>query len=113
MTPAEFAAAFVEEKRLLLRSYFAGTKTAVGADIKALGLAPEKRKALRSILDAVLTDAFYTVLLALDGAGSLGGEQVSYSLRDEHGNELTGGEIEGEAWEQFHGGDPRTDRSRA
>jgi hypothetical protein len=35
----------------------------------------------------------------------LGGEQVTYSLRDEDGNELTGGEIEASAWEQFHGAD--------
>jgi hypothetical protein len=57
------------------------------------------------VLDGVLTDAFYTVLLALDGAASLGGRQVTYSLRDEGGREPTGsGEIEAAAWERFHGG---------
>ena len=104
MTPAEFVACFVKEKRSLLDSYFLDAETAVGAEIRALDLPPGKLKALKSILDGALTDAFYTVLLALDGAASLGGKQVTYSLRDEDGNELTGGDIEGEAYEQFHGG---------
>ena len=48
-------------------------------------------------------DVFYTFLLALDGAASLGGEQVLYKLYDEDGSELTG-ELEGLAWERLHGG---------
>ena len=75
----------------------------MGAQIKAMDLSAKELKALRAVLDGVLTDAFYTVLLALDGAASLGGKQVTYSLRDEDGNELTGGEIEASAWERFHG----------
>lgn len=103
MTPAQFVGLFAKEKRDLLRSYLGGADTAVGAQIKAMKLPAKESKALRAVLDGVLTDAFYTVLLALDGAASLGGRQVTYSLRDEDGKELTGGEIEGLAWERFHG----------
>lgn len=103
MTPAQFVGLFAKEKRQMLQSYLGGADTCVGAQIKAMGLSPNERKALRGVLDGVLTDAFYTVLLALDGAASLGGRQVTYSLRDEDGKELTGGEIEGCAWERFHG----------
>ena len=102
MTPAQFVGLFANEKRDMLRSYLSGPDTAVGAQIKAMDLTTKEVKALTAVLDGVLTDAFYTVLLALDGAASLGGKQVTYSLRDEDGNELTGGEIEAAAWERFH-----------
>ena len=103
MTPAQFVGLFAKEKRDLLRSYLSGPDTDVGARIEAMDLTAKELKALKAVLDGVLTDAFYTVLLALDGAASLGGKQVAYSLRDEDGNELAGGEIEAAAWERFHG----------
>ena len=112
MTPAQFVRLFAKEKRELLHSYLTETDTEAGAHVKALKLSRAQEKILKSILDGVLTDAFYTVLLALDGAASLGGKQVAYSLRDEDGNELTGGEIEAAAWEQFHGGRERPKASR-
>ena len=105
MTPAQFVGLFAKEKGDMLRSYVGNADTAVGAQIKAMDLSPKELKALRAVLDGVLTDAFYTVLLALDGAASLGGKQVTYFLRDEDGKELTGGEIEACAWERFHGTD--------
>jgi hypothetical protein len=78
VTPAQFVGLFAREKRDLLRSYLGAEETAVGAQIEAMNLAPPQRKALRAALDGVLTDAFYTVLLALDGAVSIGGKQVAY-----------------------------------
>ena len=40
--------------------------------------------------------------IALDGEASLDGEQISYKLFDEEGNELTGsGDIEASAYEAF------------
>jgi len=108
MTPAQFVRLFAKEKRDVIGSYLGDPDTAVGAQIKAMDLSAKELKALRGVLDGVLTDAFYTVLLALDGAASLGGKQVTYSLRDEDGNELTGGEIEAAAWEQLHGGNTQS-----
>jgi hypothetical protein len=79
--------------------------------IAALELPPKKRAALRAILDDALTDAVHTLLLAIDGEASLGGVQMPYSLRDENGRELTGGQLEVEAWKRFHG-PPATSRRR-
>lgn len=104
MTPEEFVQCFVAEKETLLQIYFApGSETGVGTKLGELGLDAERLLAVREILDAALTDAFYTVLLAIDGAASLGGKQISYKLFDEDEVELTGGEIEAAAWEAFHG----------
>jgi hypothetical protein len=67
-------------------------------------LAPAQRAVLREVLDGVLTDTLYTVLLGLDGAASLGGEQRAYVLTDEDGTLLTrDGAIEAAAYECFHG----------
>jgi len=105
MTPSQFVGLFAKEKQDMLELYLSDPETAAGAQIKALDLTAKELKALRAVLDCVLTDAFYTVLLALDGAASLGGKQVAYSLRDDRGRELTGGEIEAAAWKAFHGKD--------
>src|SRR5262245_11467919 len=103
MTSEEFVDCFFREKNALVRSYLHDANTAVGARIDTLGLPPAKATILTDIIDAVLTDAFYTVLLALDGEASLGGVQETYSVRDESGMELAGGHLEGPAWERFHG----------
>ncbi len=73
--------------------------------IAQLQLEPDKLKLLSQILDGVLTDAFYTVLLGLEGQASIGGRQEAYRLCDAQGTVLTGGEIESEAWRAFHGDD--------
>lgn len=104
MTAEEFAGLFGKEKSSLLDRYFgAKSETAVGKVIASLSLSPEQIVGLRQVIDGVLTDSFYTVLLALDGCASLGGKQIDYELKDEDGNILTGaGEIEAAAWQEFH-----------
>jgi hypothetical protein len=74
----------------------------VAGDIVSLALSDEQRQTMERIVGGVLTDAFYTLLLGLDGAAPIGGQQVSYKLLDEEGNELTG-DLEGLAWARFHG----------
>jgi hypothetical protein len=104
MTPEEFVQCFVAEKETLLQTYFMpDSETDVGMRLGKLGLDSERLLAVREILDGALTDAFYTVLLAIDGEASLGGKQILYKLLDDNGTELTGGEIEAAAWEAFHG----------
>ena len=106
MTTREFAKAFYAEKEELLGEYFdPGTESEVGTLIRGLGLDARKAAVLRRIIDGVLSDALYTVLLGLDGAGSIGGVQARYTVQDEDGNLLTGGDLEGAAWEVFYGGD--------
>ena len=106
MTPAEFVRLWRAEKDGLLAAYLDdGTATAVGTKIAGLGLTHEQSVILREVIDGVLSDAFYTLLLGLDGCASIGGEQVAYRLEDEDGNPLTGsGEIEEEAYSAFQEG---------
>lgn len=54
------------------------------------------------LIETLLTDTFYTILLGLDGATSLGDKQQSYSIKDENGNILEEGEIESLAYEYFY-----------
>lgn len=104
MKPDEFAACVAKEKDSLIATFSdPESGSSVAARINAMGLTKEQKNAIASVLDCALTDAFYTLLLGLDGAASLGGQQQDYELRDEDGTLLTGGELEGAAWEAFHG----------
>ncbi|MGK5026089.1 hypothetical protein [Janthinobacterium sp. RB2R34] len=76
--------------------------TEVAARIAALGLNAEQSAQMKSILDAVLRDTMYTLLLGLDGAGSLGQCQQEFTVLDEDGHAIDS--IESEAWQCFHGG---------
>lgn len=102
MTPEEFVKGFYLEKQQLVDLYFnSAEQTAVSELIRSLDLDPEKKQVLKKIVDVALTDALYTILLGLDGEAQIGDHQETYSLQDEEGNELAGGEIEGHAWEYF------------
>ena len=73
----------------------------VAAKIAALGLDDQQALQLTAILDTVVRDTLYTMLLALDGAASLGGCQQQFTVTDEDGNVIE--DIEAAAWECFHG----------
>ena len=76
----------------------------VSAKIASLNLTRDQLPVMRDIVDGILTDAFYTLLLGLDGAASIGDVQQMYQIRDEEGNPIfDSGDLEAEAWEQFHG----------
>jgi hypothetical protein len=102
MTPKQFVEGFFFEKQHLMDLYFnSNEQTAVFELIKSLDLDPERKQILKKVVDGALTDAFYTILLGLDGEAQIGNRHEAYSLQDEEGNELTGGEIENYAWEYF------------
>ena len=102
MKPKEFVEAFYNEKQDLIKEYLSvDSQTEVRALIKSLGLNKEQTAIFEKVLDTSFTDVFYTILLGLDGAASIGGIQETYKILDEKNNELTGGEIEGYAWEYF------------
>lgn len=107
MTTEEFVRGFYQEKEYLLRSYAASNATdssQVAQLLTQLALTPQQIAQLPQVLNTVLTDAFYTILLGLDGAASIGSRQELYQLADEQGNELSGsGEIEAHAYDYFHG----------
>jgi hypothetical protein len=103
MTAEEFVKEFYIERKSLIEFYLKSDKqTDVGQLIASLNLDAEKSERLRQILNAVLRDAFYTVLLGLDGEAQIGTKQEAYKILDENEGEITGGEIETYAWEYFH-----------
>lgn len=103
MTPDEFVEAFYIEYLSLVKMYFGNNgKNEVADMIKSLHLDNKGADLLQNIIGGVLRDAFYKILLAIDGEANIGGRQIAYKLFDEENNELTGGEIERFAWEYFH-----------
>ena len=88
----------------LLAVYFDGNTTEVSRVLQSAALDPQQTNLVRRAVESALTDTFYTVLLALDGAASLGGIQQTYTLKDEHGNLICAGDgsLEAAAWEVFH-----------
>ena len=105
MGPKEFAAACREERDALLSSFTdLSGETTVAAHLAPAGLTPSQRDQVFAAIDAALTDAFYTLLLALDGSASLGGSQRSFVLTDESGEIVANGDgrLEAAAWDVFH-----------
>jgi hypothetical protein len=105
MTPEDFVRNFKIEKDLLLKSYVSNPpKTAVGGYIQTLNLSLEQTNIMSSLLDQALTDAFYTILLGLDGCCSIGNAmQQNYHIQSEDGSDIScgGGEIEALAYAHF------------
>jgi hypothetical protein len=98
MPTKEFVPACYREKQSLLQHYLEG----VGAEwLRPLNTTPEQRPVLELLLNIVLTDTFYTMLLGLEGSGSIGDSQSPYELRDHEGNLLTNGDLGGYAWQYF------------
>ena len=103
MTGEEFVRLCFEEKESILREYCdPETESTVGAMVRELVSAGADQETLHKLLDLVPTENGYRMLLALDGSASLGGEQMTYEVRDEDGNILNEcGELEAAAWEVF------------
>ena len=103
MTGEEFVRLCFEEKESILSEYCdPETESTVGAMVRELVSAGADQETLHKLLDLVLTENWYRMLLTLDGSASLGGEQITYEVRDEDGNILNEcGELEAAAWEVF------------
>lgn len=104
MTAKEFVELFYTEKNYMMKQYFDNSEsTEVGLKIDSLDLTSEQMEKMQSIINIVLTDAMYTILLGLDGEASIGKIQQTYELYDDSGCKLTDcGEIEQYAYEYFH-----------
>lgn len=104
MSPEEFAQLFYKEKQDLLKLFTSNdTETLVSSLVQKIALNAHQMELMHSIFDALLTDAYYTILLGLDGCAAIGGLQHDYELFDEKGNKLTGsGAIETHAHDLFH-----------
>ena len=85
MTSDEFAKIFYIEKLNFLKSCF------------------EER--LKEVIDTLLTDVFYSVLLGLDGENSIGNTQQTYKIYDKEGCLISDcRELKACIYEYFHGG---------
>ena len=103
MTGKEFVKLCHDEKENILASYFADDgESEVSIIIKRLTQAGVSKDELYRLVDTVMTDSYYTLLLGIDGACSLGNTQETYKLLDENGKHLNPcGEIEDNAYSFF------------
>jgi len=103
MTGEQFVKLCHEEKEAMLSRYFEDSaETLVGDKIKALYKKDVSKKELSELINSVLEESFYTLLMGIEGEASLGGVQNAYKLYDEEGNLLNEfGEIEAAAFEYF------------
>ena len=106
MTSDEFAKIFYIEKLNFLKSCFEEHPkhpSAVNAKIKEIALDSTQQEQLKEVIDTLLTDVFYNILLGLDGEHSIGDIQQTYKIYDEEGNLISDcGELEACAYEYFH-----------
>lgn len=102
MNGEEFVKLCYKEKETILNEYFDQDSTVVAGKIRNLMQAGISKDDLYELVNSVMTDNYYTLLLGLDGAAALGGKQVSYKIYDEKGNLINKyGEIEGYAFTYF------------
>ena len=102
MNATQFVGNWNDLKTELLEAFMGnGSGAEVAGQIDAMGLSSEQRNQMRAVLDGVLRDTMYTLLLGLDGAASIGRDQQRFTIADEGGNVV--GPIEEEAWKCFHG----------
>lgn len=105
MNAKEFVSLWKSEKEDMLISYTKGDgKTLVENIIQSMDLSEFQLEKLKKMMDVVLTDTFYGLLLGLVGESQIGGVQESYTILDSSGSSISdNGDIEAEAWHQFHG----------
>ena len=104
MTTEDFVRSFKSQKDEMLGIYFSEQSGAVGAHIRSLRLSAEQSEIMRKILDQTLTDAFYSILLGLDGSARIGSaQQQSFQIHSEDGSLVCRGDgvVEGLAYKYF------------
>ena len=89
-----------KEKQEMLKIYFDEEKeTQVGNQIKSIVSKGISNDEVKGLVDSVMNEVFYTILLGLDGETSLGDVQMQYKVYDENDNLLDG--IESYSYESF------------
>ena len=101
MTAEEFVNNCYKEKQEMLKIYFDKEKeTQVGNQIKNIvSKGSILNDEVKGLVNSVMNEVFYTILLGLDGETSLGDVQIQYKLYDEDDNLLEG--IESYAYDEF------------
>ena len=116
MTTKEFVENFYLEKLNILNSSFTTEtkfKTYVSTKIHELNLDEIQNEKLKNIISNVLNDAFYAILLGLDGSANIGNsKQEVFKIFDERENLISEcGDLEGYAYEYFHASKLETENS--
>ncbi|GKS73319.1 hypothetical protein AVME950_00505 [Acidovorax sp. SUPP950] len=102
MQASEFVSNWYQLKGELVAAFTTADGTSETAKkITALNLTPTQFKQVECIIDNVIRDTMYTLLLGLDGAASIGNDQRHLTIADESGQPI--GNLEDEAWRRFHG----------
>ena len=100
MTAEEFVNNCYKEKENMKKIYFDKDKeTYVGEQIKNIVSKGISNEEVKELIDSVMNETFYTMLLGLDGETSLGDVQMQYKLFDESDNLIEG--IEEKAYDIF------------
>ena len=101
MTAEEFVNNCYKEKQEMLKIYFDKEKeTQVGNQIKNIvSKGSILNDEVKGLVNSVMNEVFYTILLGLDGETSLGDIQMQYKVYDENDNLLDG--IESYAYDAF------------
>lgn len=91
MTAEEFVNNCYKEKQEMLKIYFDRQReTQVGNQIKNISSKGVSDNEIKKLVDSVMNEVFYTILLGLDGETSLGDVQIQYKVYDENNNSIEG-----------------------
>lgn len=102
MTGEQFVKLCYEEKKTIQQNTSILIIHQLSAKISAITEQGISKDDLYDLLNLVLKENYYTLLLGLDGEASLGNTQITYKLYDENGNLLNEcGEIEAAAYRYF------------
>ena len=100
MTSEEFVTNFRKEKEYMLNMYFDESGDSyTGKLIKSLIAKGVDKEEIKELLGSVLNEAFYTILMGLDGEASLGDMQMQFSIYDD--NNVLIDDIESYAYDEF------------
>lgn len=100
MSAEEFVKNCYKEKENMQKIYFDKDKeTYVGEQIKNMISKGVSTDEVKELIDSVMNETFYTMLLGLDGKTTLGDVQMQYELYDENDNLIEG--IENIAYDIF------------
>ena len=104
MTGEEFVKKVYAEKEQLKKEFLSeDSQSSVALIIRKLVSDGAAKEQLSELVEQLLTDTYYDLLLGLDGASSLGDTQQEYKIYDEAGELLNEcGDIEAAAYKIFY-----------
>ncbi len=104
MNSIEFVQIWKKHAESLYKDYTdENGNTEVSGLLRKLNLNSDEMRNVKKIIEVILVDTHYSFLLGLDGCTNIGGVQQDYGVFDEDEKLVfESGELEGEAYEQFH-----------